>query len=1559
MHWMLGISVWQPRQVTFVRRVVEKAFATCTPLLALLLSVPYGPPAVCATEWCVKNSITQPGDGTTWETALGTIQQAIDSASDGDTIILGPGTYRENIDFLGKSIVVRSEDPDDPQVVAATVIDGGERGSVVIFGSGEGAASVLQGLTVTRGKAERGGGIMCEGSSPTIRGNVIVWNQAQLGGAVYCDRSKALVVNNIIAHNSAENISAGIYCFNYSSPIIVNNTIVSNGNGAVFSGFASWPTIANCIFWGNGVDLYSCTATHSCLDGGDPSKGNILAYPHFVAPEEDNYRLHSWSPCIDAGDPTSDFSREPEPNGGRVNMGAYGNTPNATAVSPDDDTDGLPDDWEKFWFGCTSQIAEGNPDDDSLNNLDELRRGSDPTTASFIYVDLSATGLPDGLSWETAFRTIQEGIDAAWDKDVVIVAPGHYREWINFNGKAITVRSKDPGDPEIVASTVIDAQGTFSAVRFNSGEGPDSVLTGFTITGSWGDIRNGGVECAGSSPTIAGNRFTGNFVAVSCSDDSSPHIISNVFSGNTDGVYCLESSPVIENNTFENDVRAVDSHGCPSLQVINNFITARYIGIEVTYGSSTLTGNTVTGCGEFGISCYGYPRGCQVEMVGNVISENSRGGVSWSYCSASLVSNTISGNSRFGGIRLYHSSAALSDSVIVDNGGANAAAVLCEQGSSVEISNCLITGNSSQEQAGVVLIKDDSTASIANCTIVNNSSGGIGCDSTGDITIRNTILWGNSPWQVSVTGKIPDVGYCDIQGGWPGIGNMDEDPLFTEGFRLAPDSPCIDAGTGADAPATDIEGEARPYGAGVDIGADEYADVDLDSLPDWWERKHFDSLSVSAAEDDPDGDGLTTGEEYQLGTNPTADADADGDGWKDADEVSNESNPFHPDNPERTYYVNDRYGDDQYDGLAPFSQGAHGPKNTVQAGIDAALPGWNYTILVASGTYSGPGNREIDFAGRTIIVKSEEGPAKTVLDCEKSGRGFHFHSGDEALSVVDGFTIKNGFAEDGAGILCTEGSSPTISNCVIAGNRARWNGGGICCDGGSSPAISNCTISANSAANGGGIHCLRNSRPTIVNCAIVGNEATDSGGAVACSEESDATLTNCTLCGNTAPFGGGGIYCYESSASATNCILWGNTLNQVSTARGELTLTFSVVEGGYPGEGNRTEDPLLLNPERDDYHLRSGSPCIDAGTSTVAQPPSADLDGEYRPFGAQIDIGADEYVDADADELPDWWEIAHFGTLWVTPNDDPDADGLPNGEELLLLTDPNKRDTDDDGLSDGEEVNTYHSDPMETDTDGDGLTDGEEAITYGTDPCSVDTDGDQMPDAWEVEHKLNPLTSNGSEDPDNDGLPNVGEFLHSTDPQNSDTDADGLNDGMEVDTYGTTPTSADTDGDEMPDGWEVANGLNALADDARSDADRDGLTNLQEYQRGTDPENEDTDADGLKDGKEVYLHGTDPLKRDTDGDGKNDGEEVFARTNPLDEKSLFEIVDVALTQWGAAVRWTAAPGKRYQCYVSLDLESWYAVGGVITSRYGEASLSIFDWECVGSRVRYYRIEVLP
>ncbi len=105
-------------------------------------------------------------------------------------------------------------------------------------------------------------------------------------------------------------------------------------------------------------------------------------------------------------------------------------------------------------------------------------------------------------------------------------------------------------------------------------------------------------------------------------------------------------------------------------------------------------------------------------------------------------------------------------------------------------------------------------------------------------------------------------------------------------------------------------------------------------------------------------------------------------------------------------------------------------------------------------------------------------------------------------------------------------------------------------------------------------------------------------------------------------------------------------------------------------------------------------------------------------------------------------------------------------------------DTDGDGLTDGDELNTYGTNPGVADTDGDGLTDGDEVNVHGTDPLDKDTDGDLLWDSDEV-------------------------FNHGTDPLVADTDGDGLSDGAEVNTHGTDPLVADSDGDGISDGDEV------------------------------------------------------------------------------------------------------------------------------------------------------------
>ncbi len=118
---------------------------------------------------------------------------------------------------------------------------------------------------------------------------------------------------------------------------------------------------------------------------------------------------------------------------------------------------------------------------------------------------------------------------------------------------------------------------------------------------------------------------------------------------------------------------------------------------------------------------------------------------------------------------------------------------------------------------------------------------------------------------------------------------------------------------------------------------------------------------------------------------------------------------------------------------------------TIQDAINAAQAG--DTVLVADGTYRGAGNRDIELLGKAITVRSEHGPRDCIIDCQGSPanphRGFRFHEGERPTTIIDGLTVKSGYAPDdpacgpmGGGVLCTNGSWPTLRNCIITLNTA-------------------------------------------------------------------------------------------------------------------------------------------------------------------------------------------------------------------------------------------------------------------------------------------------------------------------------------------------------------------------------------------------------------------------------------------------------------------------------------------------------------------------------------------
>lgn len=241
-----------------------------------------------------------------------TIQGAINASVDGDTIVVRPGTYVENID-INRDITVESEL--GPTV---TIIDGNQSGSVVVIIGNPGTSVVLDGFTITNGTGTDldpdpflndhfGGGIVCIDSFPTMSNNIIAeniaWDPAGYGygygGGIYCEASPAVITDNIIRHNVAGDIAAGsfgygggIYCVGSSDITIHGNTVSENLSGDDGAGIACWYTDGEMInnivvgnisstcaggidIWGSDPVLTNNTVAHNLATGTGAQGGGL------------------------------------------------------------------------------------------------------------------------------------------------------------------------------------------------------------------------------------------------------------------------------------------------------------------------------------------------------------------------------------------------------------------------------------------------------------------------------------------------------------------------------------------------------------------------------------------------------------------------------------------------------------------------------------------------------------------------------------------------------------------------------------------------------------------------------------------------------------------------------------------------------------------------------------------------------------------------------------------------------------------------------------------------------------------------------------------------------------------------------------------------------------------------------------------------------------------------------------------------------------------------------------------------------------------------------------
>jgi len=219
---------------------------------------------------------------------------------------------------------------------------------------------------------------------------------------------------------------------------------------------------------------------------------------------------------------------------------------------------------------------------------------------------------------------------------------------------------------------------------------------------------------------------------------------------------------------------------------------------------------------------------------------------------------------------------------------------------------------------------------------------------------------------------------------------------------------------------------------------------------------------------------------------------------------------------------------------------------TIQAGIDAADHG--DVVVVNDGVYAGDGNRNIDFRGKAITVRSKHGPESCIIDCEDGGRAFYFHSSEGSDSVLKGLTVTRGYVTgggkdgNGGGMICDE-ASPTVINCSFRDNWANGGGAGVSVAGGGSPTFDSCMFVGNSdcPGYGGALNIGDASSPAVVNCIFVENLRANTGGAICALDSSNTSIVGCTIIGNSAIYGGGISLGNSARVEIANCIISDNS----------------------------------------------------------------------------------------------------------------------------------------------------------------------------------------------------------------------------------------------------------------------------------------------------------------------------------------------------------------------------------------------------------------------------------
>jgi hypothetical protein len=615
--------------------------------------------------------------------------------------------------------------------------------------------------------------------------------------------------------------------------------------------------------------------------------------------------------------------------------------------------------------------------------------------------------------------------------------------------------------------------------------------------------------------------------------------------------------------------------------------------------------------------------------------------------------------------------------------------------------NCLVSGNTANSfGAGVYMTGN---GSIQNCTIVDNAGTnvGVGVYMTGGAATNCIVYYNTCTPDSPLSNNVANLGgtfaYSCSKPLQAGTSNIVVAPSFVNraarNYHLALGSAGTDAGATLAGVTNDLDGVARPQGAGYDMGAYEYVPVGAGPLICNFNGNPLEdvgALTVTFTGTAAGGTDANYAYYWDFDGNGTTDAGGLGSNvvshtygvglWTVGLVVSNATGETTNALQAGLVYVapNVVYVATNGSHTYPFETWAKAATN-VQAAIDAARVGslTNSSVLVSNGVYALGASLSVtkgitvsSFGGRDVTtIRPATNVAATLLSLNSAGavfQGFTLRDGTRggvnllsgalrdcvvvsnqwnnggiggaavyAAGVLEDSLILNNQCRGGGGVRL-EGAG-IVRRCTIAGNRSDLGGAGV--GGGvafnAAGMVDRCVITNNNAGNstGGGVNM--SAAGVLRNSVVAGNTASSSGGGVYMTA---GTLVHCTIADNAGGPSGGGLY-MTTNAAVTNCIVYYNSCipdnppsNNVVNVAGRFAYSCSTPLAA--GTANTAEAPSFVNRAARNYRLRPGSVGVDAGVVLAAV--TNDLDGIVRPLGAGYDMGAYEATPAGGTAVLFW-----------------------------------------------------------------------------------------------------------------------------------------------------------------------------------------------------------------------------------------------------------------------------------------------------------------------------------